>query len=1079
MGVLNIGSVRLHLARIMMERPEVNVWCLQEVRVKGGRVSGLPRGWQCYSQGRTDTTGGGVGFVVDERIGGRVVVGKGKVAGGREPEWMWLCVEVSPCPVYVCNLYSPPGTGYRVDRLEEEIREMRVRGLVLLCGDFNCDLLGDQGGTVQRRRYWDKLLKRVEGGWVVNKLDPRPTHHTKTVDTRLDFVVVWGVRVREFVVRSSGLDHNMLLCRIGCEGRVEDGEVRVRFRRVRRGGEVVKRFVCGVEEVVKGWRVRGEGGEGGVVGGFDWLVGVVKKVGGEVLGEVRRRVGGKAVKGLPFWNGELSGMCKRLKWLRRKEVVMRKRGRRGREVWLKVREERREVGREFRVTLRRRREQWYREMREEWRVNDLRVAYLYCHWLGKGWGGGGVKVSSFSNDELNEAWGKVFGVPPPVTCAREEWESSVERWLAEGDEGEWGSEGEEVSVGEVEDALRWAAAGKAPGMDGVSNEVWGVLGASPVVVGCLASLFSGVLRNPGECLPRSWKKSVVCLIPKKGTPTSPLDYRPICLLPHVAKLLESILWSRVKGWASRKGWLLSMEQGGFREGRGCPEQVWICRVVDDLYRSRKKPVYAAFLDLRKAYDSVPVFGLCEKLCRKGLPKYFIRFVREWVQGHRRVLLATDNDVELEVLRGVPQGSVLAPFLFNCFVDDLVQELGEVEGVDGVVVGKEVLRCLLYADDVVLFGETPQSLQRLLDVCGEWALKWGMTWAPHKSKVIRMGSVRRSDKGGEGLVLGGVELEEVERFVYLGVEFAREGTRGYLSNRSAMEKVERRFGKIGWLYRPGNGCPVSVGSAVCQSVLFPGPLYGSEVYRVRQEVDKWVGKVAKHCLGTYDCVSTTGALKWLGWQTGRVMCGLRVVSFLAKLLQSRYELVRSVLRWCLGEGVEGCRWLKYVWECGRELGCEEVVGELVGGDEEGWASVGDRLVKVCESVRERVKEGHCSVSVCPSTAHFSFIFGGGMFNPRGVRVGECPVCGEGVDGADHLLYECRDVRVGLIVSEVCEKGGFSGVEEVRERLGDVWGWNVGLGEGVLDERGVVELSKGHKRLWRLRTVEWRKRRRGEG
>jgi hypothetical protein len=168
---------------------------------------------------------------------------------------------------------------------------------------------------------------------------------------------------------------------------------------------------------------------------------------------------------------------------------------------------------------------------------------------------------------------------------------------------------------------------------------------------------------------------------------------------------------------------VSFEQGGFQLKRGCIEQLWILTNIDKSYHRSRKSVFAAYLDLKKAYDSAPFSAVMYKLLQHPELHFLARFVQYWIHGHKRRLRLPDNATFIEVLRGVPQGSILAPFLFNLFVDDLVTDIKKEEKLRGVKLCSLVLSILLYADDIVLLFEDQESLQIALDICFKWAAKW--------------------------------------------------------------------------------------------------------------------------------------------------------------------------------------------------------------------------------------------------------------------------------------------------------------------------------------------------------------------
>ena len=84
--------------------------------------------------------------------------------------------------------------------------------------------------------------------------------------------------------------------------------------------------------------------------------------------------------------------------------------------------------------------------------------------------------------------------------------------------------------------------------------------------------------------------------------------------------------------------------------------------------------------------------------------------------------------------GVRQGECLSPFLFSMYINDMEQEL-ENNGVNGIDIGMVKLLLLLYADDIVLFGNTPEELQKSLDILEEYCDRWRLTVNTSKTKIL--------------------------------------------------------------------------------------------------------------------------------------------------------------------------------------------------------------------------------------------------------------------------------------------------------------------------------------------------------
>ena len=138
---------------------------------------------------------------------------------------------------------------------------------------------------------------------------------------------------------------------------------------------------------------------------------------------------------------------------------------------------------------------------------------------------------------------------------------------------------------------------KTPGLDGITLEMF-TLGVDETVC-WVKTIFDTIWET--ESVPEDWQSQLLIPLHKKGSRTICDNYRGIALLSIPGKVFAKAVLSRLKPRAEQ---LLHEGQCGFRRGRGCVDQLFSLRMLMEKAREYHHPIYACFIILRKAYDSV-------------------------------------------------------------------------------------------------------------------------------------------------------------------------------------------------------------------------------------------------------------------------------------------------------------------------------------------------------------------------------------------------------------------------------------------------------------------------------------------
>ncbi len=232
-------------------------------------------------------------------------------------------------------------------------------------------------------------------------------------------------------------------------------------------------------------------------------------------------------------------------------------------------------------------------------------------------------------------------------------------------------------------------------------------------------------------------------------------------------MYSSLLNSRIRSFLEERNEIVD-EQNGFRPNRSCEDHVFTLNSVIRNKLGKNQSVYATFIDLQKAFDWVNRDLLYFRMLASDIDGKMYQSVKSlYNDTHSTARVNSMYTDWFSVATGVRQGDTLSPTLFCLYINDLAKCLISL-GV-GVNIDDRKLCVLLYADDIVLLGESKEELQRLLDELWQWCSKWRLKINGEKSNVIHFRN-RKVRRCNHVFKIGSLSLDYCDSYKYLGVFF---------------------------------------------------------------------------------------------------------------------------------------------------------------------------------------------------------------------------------------------------------------------------------------------------------------------
>ena len=180
-------------------------------------------------------------------------------------------------------------------------------------------------------------------------------------------------------------------------------------------------------------------------------------------------------------------------------------------------------------------------------------------------------------------------------------------------------------------------------------------------------------------------------------------------------------------------------------------------------REFQKNIYFCFIDYAKAFDCVDHNKLWKILKEMGIPDHLTCLLRNLYAGQEaKVRTGRGTTDWFQIGKGVHQGCILSPCLFNLYAEYIMQNAGLDEAQAGIKIARRNINNLRYADDSSLMAESEEKLRRLLMKVKEESEKAGLKFNLQKTKILASSSITSWQINGE-------TMETVRDFIWGGLQ----------------------------------------------------------------------------------------------------------------------------------------------------------------------------------------------------------------------------------------------------------------------------------------------------------------------
>ena len=441
----------------------------------------------------------------------------------------------------------------------------------------------------------------------------------------------------------------------------------------------------------------------------------------------------------------------------------------------------------------------------------------------------------------------------------------------------------EPSPEEVRRAFRKQKNDKSPGENKIPPEFWkALLEHDEVTASSVVNIVLSYWRS-GEP-PEEWATGLLKLLHKGGDTSDTNNWRGIMLLDSVVKVVGTIISDRLQDLLAEFGF---DEQNGFMRLRGTCDGVFSLRLALQKRKEHGQATWAVFVDLIKAFDTVPRDMLLEVLAKLGVPKGLRDLISPLIVEQKVKIDVAGTEVIINATIGVKQGDSLSPVLFIMYMQAVMEVVNDAWAVakpafrtknDDVTHGRKwnakrgvddfTYNFSLYADDGAFLFERRDDLVSGMDVVFNVFKRFGLMChvyrgGPKKSKTEAMhfpaNHGQEAEEDTSDFPMGGGTVHFTEKFKYLGSMISR-NLSDEVDVDARIQKAGSAFGALRQSFFGSKAIPLKDKKIAYESIVLCVLLHGSESWALTKKLQDRLQKFHNRCVRTMCRVN-----RWHTWK----------------------------------------------------------------------------------------------------------------------------------------------------------------------------------------------------------------------